>query len=257
MDSGISALFSLKGTTSLVTGAGSGIGRQMSMTLAKAGSHVILLGRRDESLQQTIDDIAQFESAPAPRKIVADLCQVQSWADFVQTHQLTQVDILANVAGINLRESSAEISPKSWDQTLNINLKIPFFLAQSIVPAMQKKGWGKIINIASLQSQRAFANSIPYGTSKGGVVQLTRAMAQAWSASGICANAIAPGFFPTELTAPVFNDPKWASQNSDKTAMKRNGEMADLEGISLFLASHASDYITGQTIFIDGGFSAL
>jgi NAD(P)-dependent dehydrogenase (short-subunit alcohol dehydrogenase family) len=121
---------------------------------------------------------------------------------------------------------------------------------------MMEKGWGRIINIASLQSSRAFANGLAYGASKGGICQLTRAMAEAWSSHGISCNAIAPGFFPTELTAPVYENPEALEKLAAQTAMGRNGELADLDGLTVFLASPASDYLTGQVIHLDGGFTA-
>ena len=127
---------------------------------------------------------------------------------------------------------------------------------RELLPAMRSKGWGRIINIASLQSSRAFANGLAYGASKGGIAQLTRAMAEAWSADGINCNAIAPGFFPTGLTAPVYQNPVMLDKLAGQTAIGRNGELADLDGISIFLASAASDYITGQVIHLDGGFTA-
>jgi len=115
---------------------------------------------------------------------------------------------------------------------------------------------GSIINIASLQSERAFANSMPYGASKGGVAQLTRAMAEAWSSSGIRANAIAPGFFPTQLTKAVFDDAAKAEANARQTCIGRNGKLDDLTGPTLFLCSDASAYVTGQILYVDGGFTA-
>ena len=121
---------------------------------------------------------------------------------------------------------------------------------------MQSKGWGKIINIASLQSYRAFPNSIPYGASKGGVAQLTRAMAEEFSSSNISVNAIGPGFFPTELTAKLFKDQKTSSKLAKQTCIGRNGLLEDIYGPTIFLASHASDYVTGQILMVDGGFSA-
>ena len=121
---------------------------------------------------------------------------------------------------------------------------------------MAQRGWGRIINIASLQSQRAFDHSAPYGAGKGGVVQLTRAIAQAWSDKGITCNAIGPGFFPTALTAPVFANAQAALRNAQQTCIGRNGELTDLYGLTVFLGSAASGYITGQTIMIDGGFTA-
>ncbi|MEM1076286.1 MAG: SDR family oxidoreductase, partial [Pseudomonadota bacterium] len=166
------------------------------------------------------------------------------------------VDILINAAGINTRQHADDVTPEGWDVTLNLNLATPFFLAQKLVPDMKVRGWGRIVNFASLQSRRAFAAGISYGASKGGVEQMTRAMAEAWSAFGITANAVAPGFFRTELTGPVFADPVLAQRNADQTCIGRNGEPSDLDGPLMFFCSRASDYVTGQTLFVDGGFTA-
>lgn len=165
-------------------------------------------------------------------------------------------DILVNAAGTNPRRSADEITPAEWRSTISLNLDAPFMLAQQLVPGMKRKRWGRIINIASLQSQRAFANGIAYGVAKGGLVQLTRAMAEAWSRDGINCNAIAPGFFPTPLTEPVLNDPDKADRLASQTCIGRNGNLDDLTGPAVFLASPASDYVTGQTLFVDGGFTA-
>ncbi|MDJ0611138.1 MAG: SDR family oxidoreductase, partial [Kiloniellales bacterium] len=140
--------------------------------------------------------------------------------------------------------------------TLAINLSTPFFLARALVDGMRAKGWGRVVNMASLQSSRAFANGMAYGASKGGVAQLTRAMAEAWSAAGLTCNAIAPGFFPTALTAPVFDDAERVAALAGQTAIGRNGRLEDLHGTAVFLASPASDYVTGQIIYVDGGFTA-
>ncbi len=148
------------------------------------------------------------------------------------------------------------MTPAGWDKTLDLNLAAPFFLAQGLVPAMKKRRWGRIVNFASLQSRRAFPGGLAYGASKGGVEQLTRAMAEAWSAFGISVNALGPGFFPTELTGPVFSDPELAARNAEQTCIGRNGELSDLDGPLLFFCSEASAYVTGQTLFVDGGFTA-
>jgi NAD(P)-dependent dehydrogenase (short-subunit alcohol dehydrogenase family) len=166
------------------------------------------------------------------------------------------IDILVNAAGINLRQPYAQVTPEAFDLHIALHLRTPFFLLQKLAPGMAERGWGRVLNIASLQSVRAFANSAPYGAAKGGVVQLTRAMAEAFSRHGITCNAIAPGFFPTPLTAPVFADPEVAAANAAKTAIGRNGELEDLYGATIFLCSDAAAYITGQTLFVDGGFTA-
>jgi len=188
----------------------------------------------------------------------ADLADLDSIPDVAQRVLASHgpVDILVNAAGVNLREPFAAVSPKSWTTQLNLHVGAPFFLTQALAPAMAERGWGRIINIASLQSYRAFANSAPYGAGKGGVVQLTRAIAQEWSAHGITCNAIGPGFFPTPLTAAVMADPVLSAKNAAQTCMGRNGELADIHGITVFFASEASAYITGQTLMVDGGFTA-
>jgi gluconate 5-dehydrogenase len=165
-------------------------------------------------------------------------------------------DILVHAAGLNPRLPADEISMEAWDAALNVNLTAPFFLSQAFVPSMKEKGWGRIVNFASLQSFRAFPDGIAYGAAKGGVAQMTRAMAEAWSGSGITANAIGPGFFETELTAAVFADPERAARNAAQTCIGRNGEPGDLDGPLLFLCSEASRYVTGQILMLDGGFTA-
>jgi gluconate 5-dehydrogenase len=165
-------------------------------------------------------------------------------------------DIVVHAAGINTREVADDVTPAGWDVTLTLNLAVPFFLSQHLVPGMKEKGWGRIVNFASLQSHRAFPGGVSYGASKGGIAQLTRAMAEAWSRDGINVNAIGPGFFRTELTAAVFNDPERAARNAAQTCIGRNGEPEDIDGPLLFFCSDASRYVTGQVLMVDGGFTA-
>lgn len=248
--------FSLTGKTALITGASSGIGQQQAKALSVAGAHVILVGRRTDALQQTQQSVADLGGqATTLAWDLGDKSTVSALVD-AATHITGQVDILFNTAGVNLREPTDAITVESWDHTINLNLSIPFFLAQALVPGMQARGWGRIINMASLQTERAFTNGLAYGASKGGVGQLTRAMAESWSVDGINCNAIAPGFFPTELTAPVFSDSAKAQALADQTCIGRNGDLKDLDGVTVFLAAPASDYITGQIIYVDGGFTA-
>ena len=250
------ALFDLSGKVALITGGSSGIGQQQALALAQAGASVVLLGRREDELEKAVSSINKLDAKAAAQP--ADLSDRNQLAQIAAraAEPFGSIDILINAAGVNFRQPVEEITLDSWDKTLNLNLAVPFFLARELIPAMQAKGWGRIINIASLQSSRAFANGLAYGASKGGIAQLTRAMAEAWSAKGVNSNAIAPGFFPTGLTAPVYENPEMLDKLSNQTAIGRNGELADLDGITVFLASMASDYITGQVIHLDGGFTA-
>ena len=165
-------------------------------------------------------------------------------------------DIIVHAAGVNLRQPADEVTAEGWQQTLWLNLTVPFMLSQRLVPHMKVRGWGRIVNFASLQSERAFPGGIAYGASKGGVAQMTRAMAEAWSGDGITANAIGPGFFPTQLTAAVFADDARAERNAAQTCVGRNGRLEDIDGPLLFLCSPAADYVTGQILMVDGGFTA-
>lgn len=249
-------LFNLAGRAALVTGGNSGIGEAMARALGLAGARVFLVARREAELQLAAKRLAgdgidaQWFAAD-----LADIAALRACAAAAE-RQLGGVDILVNAAGVNLRHAFAEVTPESWQTQIVLHLTAPFFLTQALAVGMKARGWGRILNIASLQSFRAFANSAPYGAAKGGLVQLTRAIAQEWSQYGITCNAIGPGFFPTALTAPMFENPELAARNAAQTAIGRNGKLEDLYGVTVFLASDASSYITGQTLMIDGGFTA-
>ncbi|ROR09772.1 SDR family NAD(P)-dependent oxidoreductase [Erwinia sp. JUb26] len=247
------SLFDLQGKTALVTGGGSGIGAAMAEALARAGASVILAARREGPLAETAQRLN--ERGPTVRYFCADVSSVSEINALAS--QCGAVDILVNAAGINLRQPFEDVSEAAWDQQLALHLKAPFFMTQALAPGMAQRGWGRIINIASLQSLRAFDNSAPYGAGKGGIVQLTRAIAQRWGRDGVNCNAIGPGFFSTALTGPVFASDELRERHAAHTCLGRNGEMADLHGVTLFLASQASAYITGQTLMVDGGYSAV
>ncbi len=246
-------LFDLTGKVACVTGASSGIGRRAAVTLAAAGAYVVGVARRKEAL-----DGLQAELGEGAASIVADVAARAGVEALV--HAISQPfgapDIVIHAAGVNTREPADDVTAEGWDQTLALNLSAPFFISQAMVPAMKAKGWGRIVNFASLQTTRAFPGGIAYGASKGGVGQMTRAMAEAWSKDGITANAIGPGFFPTELTAAVFDDAERAARNAAQTCAGRNGTMEDMDGPLLFLCSAASSYVTGQVLMVDGGFTA-
>jgi NAD(P)-dependent dehydrogenase (short-subunit alcohol dehydrogenase family) len=245
--------FDISGRVAVVTGASGGIGQAMASAFAEAGARVVAVARRAEALAGWTADTPGQTAA-----VAADIGGPEAALDWAPklAEPFGPPDILVNAAGLNTREAADDETVEGWRATLDINLATPFFLAQAFVSEMKAKGWGRIINIASLQSVRAFPGGLAYGASKGGVAQLTRAMAEAWSPHGITANAIAPGFFPTELTAPVFGDPERAARNAAQTCIGRNGELRDLIGPALFFASPASDYVTGQVLFVDGGFTA-
>ena len=246
-------LFSLKGRVACVTGASSGLGQRAASALAAAGAHVVGVARRSDALA---DWAALWGGQVAT--VTADLAQRDQLGSIAQeiAYPFGAPDIVVHAAGINTREAADDVTPAGWDITLNLNLAAPFFLSQAFIPAMKAKGWGRIVNFASLQTTRAFPDGIAYGASKAGIAQLTRAMAEAWSRNGITANAIGPGFFPTELTGPVFADKYRTARNAAQTCIGRNGTLADIDGPLLFLCSDASAYVTGQVLMVDGGFTA-
>jgi gluconate 5-dehydrogenase len=249
-------LFDLSGRRALVTGGHSGIGHAMARALGLAGARVLLAARREASLSQAAEAL-RGEAIDADW-LVADLSDAQAALALARSaeQRLGGIDIVVNAAGINLRQPFAEVTPEAWQAQLALHLGAPFFLTQALAPGMAARGWGRIVNIASLQSWRAFANSAPYGAGKGGIVQLTRAIAQEWGAKGITCNAIGPGFFPTALTAAVFADTALAERHAQQTCVGRNGALGDLHGATVFLASDASAYVTGQTLMVDGGYTA-
>jgi len=247
--------FSLENKVALITGGTSGLGKMMALALAKAGAFVWIASSRDNA-DETLQAIKQQGSNGSFLQV--DVTSSEGLENIVAQilQESNRIDILVNAAGINLRTSATDLTLDEWQKTIDINLTAPFYLSQIVAESMKRNNWGRIINIASLQSLRAFDNSIPYGASKGGVMQLTRALAQAYSKDGILVNAIAPGFFRTNLTESLFQDPDKLKALANKTMMGRNGEEKDIFGISVFLCSDANSYVTGQTIFLDGGFSA-
>ncbi|MGC5365703.1 SDR family NAD(P)-dependent oxidoreductase [Streptomyces sp. DT24] len=256
MDAFIDDLFSLKGRKALVTGGSSGIGLGVASALCRAGAEVVLAARRTAPLTEAVR-VLRNEGGTADW-IEADL------GDRAATHQLADTllerhgapDILVNSAGINIRPPLKELTEADWDRTMRTNLDAPFVLGQRLGPQMASNGWGRIISIASQQAIRAFGNSGAYGVSKAALSALTRSQAEAWSAHGVCVNAIAPGFVHTPLNEAVFGDPVRTEAMARRTMIGRNSEMVDFIGVAVFLASEASSYVTGQTIFVDGGFSS-
>lgn len=252
----LASLFDLTGRTALVTGGNSGIGLAMARALGLAGAKLVLVARREEELRKAAEGLGA--EGIAAEITPADLAAPDAGTALsaVCAGLGREIDILVNGAGLNLRQPFAQVTAEAFDLHMAVHLRAPFLLTQAFAPAMARRGHGRIINIASLQSWRAFPDSAPYGAAKGGVVQLTRAIAQEWSKHGVTCNAIAPGFFPTPLTQAVFADAERSARNAAQTAIGRNGELDDLAGATVFLAAPASAYVTGQTLAVDGGFTA-
>jgi NAD(P)-dependent dehydrogenase (short-subunit alcohol dehydrogenase family) len=250
-------LFSLSGRVAVVTGGSSGIGAEMARALAGAGARVVLVARDASRLGEAADQIKAAGGEAA--WVSADLA---SRAEVERAGEETEAafgspDILVNCAGVNLRPPLASLSIEDWDITMAVNLTAPFLLGQRFGPQMAARGWGRIINVTSQQAQRAFANSGGYGASKGGLAALTRSQSEAWARSGVCCNSVCPGFVMTRLNAHIASDPARVAALAARTMVGRNGEPADFAGVAVFLASRASDYVTGQTLYVDGGFSAM
>jgi NAD(P)-dependent dehydrogenase (short-subunit alcohol dehydrogenase family) len=252
----LQGLFSLAGRVAVVTGGSSGIGKAMAGALAAADASVVLVARQPRALDEAVSGIrsaggtAERVSAElGDRAAIGRVCRLIA-------EPFGAPDILVNAAGVSIRPPMHELTLDHWDHSLEVNLTAPFLLGQHFGPGMAARGWGRIINVASQQAIRAFGNSGGYGASKGGLVSLTRSQGEAWSGSGVCCNAIAPGFVPTAMTMEVAGDPVRSAALAARTMVGRNGMPSDFEGVIVFLASRASDYITGQLICVDGGFSA-
>src|SRR6266567_1607802 len=249
-------LFSLDGKVALVTGGSSGIGRAIARALAGAGARVVLLARGEQQLAAAAADLRAAGCAAAWVSVdLGDRAALERGARQA-AGKFGEPDIVVSCAAINLRPPMDALTAAEWDATMAVNLTAPFLLGQLFGPGMAARGWGRIINIVSQQAMRAFGNSGAYGASKGGLASLTRSQSEAWAASGVCCNAVSPGFVITPLTREAASDPGRSAALAARTMIGRNGEASDFEGIAVFLASRASDYVTGQLIFVDGGFSA-
>jgi gluconate 5-dehydrogenase len=248
-------LFSVAGRVAVVTGGSSGIGRGIAEALGRAGARVVLVARGEDALRESVAGLrghgveAAYVRADLGDRDAVRRTTAEAAAAFGEP------DILVNSAAVNLRPPMSDLTAADWDRTMAVNLAAPFLLGQHWGPRMAARGWGRIVNVASQQAFRAFGDSGGYGASKGGVVALTRSQAEAWSRHGVCCNVIVPGFVHTPLTAAVSRDPVRSAAYATRTMVGRNGVPADFAGAAVFLGSRASDYVTGQALFVDGGFS--
>ncbi|MFF4245672.1 SDR family NAD(P)-dependent oxidoreductase [Streptomyces sp. NPDC001822] len=251
----LSELFSLEGRVALVTGGSSGIGRGIAGALAHAGARVVVVARREAELERTVDELTAEGCRVA--WVSADLGTSEGvrTAAEASTAAFGEPDILVNCAGINLRPPMSELDEDVWDTTMTVNLKAPYLLGQRFGPGMAERGFGRIIHITSQQAHRAFVQSGAYGVSKGALESLARSQAEAWSPHGVTCNTLVPGFVMTPLNERLSSDPERVAALAARTMVGRNGLAGDFAGAAVFLASAASAYVTGQSLFVDGGFS--
>jgi NAD(P)-dependent dehydrogenase (short-subunit alcohol dehydrogenase family) len=246
-------LFDLNGKTALVTGGGRGIGRGIALALAEAGANVAVTSRTESELKSVASEISAL-SRKAYYSTV-DARNKEAISNFVEkvVQEEGKIDILVNGAGTNKRVPFLEVTEEDWDFVMDINLKSVLFATQAVIPYMKKQKYGKIINIASLTSEIGLNHMTIYGASKGGVSQITKALAVEFADDGILTNAIGPGYFKTEMTKVLFEDQQKVEWMKSRIPLKRTGNVEDIQGAAVFLASDASNYITGQTIYVDGG----
>jgi gluconate 5-dehydrogenase len=251
----LSELFSLDGRVAVVTGGSSGIGRAITAALAGAGASAVVIARKEPDLAATVAEVearggrAAWVSADLSTRDAVRQAAEQAAAIFGEP------DILVNSAGVNLRPPMAELGEDVWDTTMAVNLEAPYLLGQRFGPGMAERGFGRIISITSQQAHRAFVQSGAYGASKGGLESLARSQAEMWSPYGVTSNTLVPGFVLTPLNARLSSDPQKIAEMANRTMVGRNGLPEDFAGAAVFLASRASAYVTGQAIFVDGGFS--
>jgi 2-deoxy-D-gluconate 3-dehydrogenase len=257
MSSIFQRLFSLHGKSALITGASGGIGSALAVAFAEAGANVGLNGVQAEKLEQVR---ARVEAAGGRAIVLAeDIRTVQNCGALLDAAErdLGGLDILVNCAGVNRRKPISQVTEEDYDTITEVNLKSLFFLAQAAHRIMQRRGGGKIINIGSVTSNEGLGGVSVYGATKAGVGQLTRTMALEWAADNIQVNCLAPGFILTPLTETgLWGDAHRKEWLTQRIAARRPGKPEELVGTALLLASHASSYITGQIINVDGGYLA-
>jgi NAD(P)-dependent dehydrogenase (short-subunit alcohol dehydrogenase family) len=247
--------FDLTGKVAIVTGASRGLGQIFGRALANAGADLIITAREQEKLLPFAAEIEALGRKCVPIALdVRDYDSIQRATDEAFA-AFPEIDILVNNAGCNVRKPALDVTWDDWNLILDTNLRGTFFVAQAVARRMVARQYGRIINIGSVTSVAGYAGLAPYGASRGGVKQMTMSLADDWGPHGVTVNCLAPGWFRTEQNKVMYEDKEWVSYLSDRIPLKRPGKPTDLEGIVVFLASDASEYITGQTILVDGGIS--
>ncbi len=247
--------FDLAGKTALVTGASRGLGQIFGRALAQAGADLVVTSRTLDSLTQFCHEIEALGRRVLPLELdVRNQYSIEHMCSAALS-ACEKVDILVNNAGCNIRKPALEVTWDDWNTILDTNLRGTFFVAQGIARHMVERRYGRIVNIGSVTSVCGYAGLGPYGASRGGVRQLTMSLADDWGPFGVTVNCLAPGWFKTEQNRALYESPGWVEYLTDRIPLKRPGQPRDLEGLIVFLASDASEYVTGQTILVDGGIS--
>lgn len=253
--SGDAGLFDLSGQVALVTGASRGLGQHFARALARAGADLILTSRKAEDLTSFVTEIEALGRRAHPIALdVRDRASIERLSEQVGP-AFPQVHILVNNAGCNVRKPALDVTWDDWNLVLDTNLRGTFFVAQSIARGMIRHGYGRIINVGSVTSVFGYAGLAPYGASRGGVRQLTMSLADDWGPHGITVNCLAPGWFRTAQNQVLYDNKEWVEYLVDRIPVRRPGDIHDLDGAIVFLASESSRYVTGQTLLVDGGIS--
>jgi NAD(P)-dependent dehydrogenase (short-subunit alcohol dehydrogenase family) len=250
-------LFRLDGRRALVTGGSKGLGRVIAQALAEAGADVAVVSRtlaEGEAAAKGIRD-ATGRRTWAYAADVTRAADVDRLADEA-ARAAGPVDVLVNSAGLNIRGPVGSLTEEDWDAVLGVNLKGPFLMARRFGPLMAERGWGRVVHLGSILSAIGIAGRTPYASSKAGVLGMTRTLAMEWAGRGVTVNALCPGPFATEMNKPLLDDPAQYSAFVAKIPMGRWGELHEIAAAAVFLASDASSYMTGNTLFIDGGWTA-
>ena len=249
-------LFDLTGKVAIVTGTSRGLGQYMARALAKAGADLVITSRNKASLADFKKEIEGLGRKALPLELdVRDYDSIQQMVDGAM-NAYGKIDILVNNAGCNIRKPAVEVTWDDWNLVLDTNLRGTFFVAQAVAKeAMIPAKYGRIINIGSVTCVFGYAGLAPYCASRGGVRQLTMSLADDWGVYGITVNCLAPGWFKTAQNEVLYQNKKWVEYLCDRIPLKRPGQPTDLDGAVVFLASDASEYVTGQTLLVDGGIS--
>ncbi len=248
-------LFDLTGKVAVVTGASRGLGRYFGRALAGAGADLVVTSRDTDRLSDFVTEIEAMGRRALPLEL--DVREEESIRAMVEAAHAyyRKIDILINNAGLNIRKTAIEVTWEDWNTVLDTNLRGSFFVAQAVAQKMIPRRYGRIVNIGSVTSVFGYAGITPYCASRGGVKQMTMSLADDWGAYGITVNCLAPGWFKTEQNKVLYENAAWVAYLEDRIPLSRPGKPNDLDGAVVFLASDASEYVTGQTLLVDGGIS--